>query len=172
MEQVTVSAYDPQWAAQYEQDKVLISDALSDIVLGIEHIGSTSVPGLGAKPIIDIMVGIQDLDQLKEEHITRLSGIGYEFVHHPDFPERRFFRRGAWRAGTHHLHVYQYKGDHWNKNLNFRNYLIRHPDALEEYYRLKKVLGEKYKHDRAKYTEAKAPFIQHIIGQAMKEEAE
>jgi GrpB-like predicted nucleotidyltransferase (UPF0157 family) len=68
------------------------------------------------------MVGINDLKDLTDNHKERLRTIGYEFVNHPDFPERRFFRKGERRAGTHHLHIYKYKAENWNSNLFFRNY--------------------------------------------------
>ncbi|WP_136604848.1 GrpB family protein [Paenibacillus dokdonensis] len=169
MEQVIVSEYDPQWATEFVLEKAKIMNALGELLLGIEHIGSTSVPGLGAKPIIDIMVGINELNDLNQTHITDLARIGYQFINHANFPDRRFFRRGEWRAGTHHLHVYQYKGDNWNENLLFRNYLVNHPEALNEYIKLKKDLEKRYKNDRAKYTEAKGPFIRKIIEQAVME---
>ncbi|MED5017359.1 GrpB family protein [Paenibacillus chibensis] len=168
MEQVNIAEYNPEWAAEYEQEKTKITQALQDILLGMEHIGSTSVPGLGAKPIIDMMAGIRDLEELKPFHIERLAEIGYEYVEHAHFPERRFFRRGQWRAGTHHLHIYAFHGEHWNQQLLFRNYLLTHPDAVEEYLHLKKNMAELYPNDRAKYTEAKAPFIQSILQEASK----
>ncbi|GIO29836.1 MULTISPECIES: GrpB family protein [Paenibacillus] len=163
MEQVNISEYNPHWAWEFEQEKLKIAEALEGIVLGIEHIGSTSVPGLGAKPIIDIMAGVSALDEITPVHRVRLERIGYHFVDHPHFPERRFFRRGEWRAGTHHLHVYRHEGEHWNMQLLFRNYLIRHPEALKDYFRLKQNLAQLYPHDRAKYTEAKGSFIRKII---------
>jgi GrpB-like predicted nucleotidyltransferase (UPF0157 family) len=163
MEEVVVSAYDPGWIMEYEQEKETLTKLLEDIIQGIEHIGSTAVPGLAAKPVIDIMVGVNDLHHVTEQHIQKLGDIGYEFVEHPHFPERRFFRRGPWRAGTHHLHIYQYESENWNFNLLFRNYLIHHPDTRNEYSKLKKELEEKYKKDRPGYTKAKAPFIEKVI---------
>ena len=163
MEQVLITEYTPQWALEFEQEKIKIAEALGDIVLGIEHIGSTSVPGLGAKPIIDMMAGVAALGEIAPLHRDRLEGIGYHFVDHPHFPERRFFRRGEWRAGTHHLHVYRYEGEHWTSQLLFRNYLMRHPEVLKEYFQLKQTLAQLYPHDRVKYTEAKGSFIRKII---------
>lgn len=94
--QVEISGYDPQWAEEYMREKRKIVEALRDVCVGIEHIGSTSVPDLGAKAIIDIMVGVEELASLQSEHRERLQGIQYEYVHKPDFPERAFFRRGEW----------------------------------------------------------------------------
>lgn len=89
--QVEISKYDPQWAEEYTREQGKIVEALRDVCVGIEHIGSTSVPNLGAKPIIDIMVGVEELASLQSEHRERLQGFQYEYVHKPDFPERAFF---------------------------------------------------------------------------------
>lgn len=137
--QVEISGYDPQWAEEYMQEQRKIVEALKDVCVGIEHIGSTSVPNLGAKPIIDIMVGVEELASLQSEHRERLQGFQYEYVYKPDFPERAFFRRGEWGAGTHHLHIYKYKGEHWENHLLFRDYLKAHPDSLRAYDTLKKI---------------------------------
>ncbi|WP_166246446.1 GrpB family protein [Paenibacillus turpanensis] len=163
MEQVTISEYDPLWVKEYETEKVKIVKELDDILLGIEHIGSTSIPGLAAKPIIDIMAGVRSLEDITDIYKERLQNIGYEFVEHAHLPQRRFFRRGAWGAGTHHLHIYEYKQNHWNKNLFFKEYLINHPEILKEYCNLKKQLERRYKNDRVAYTKAKEPFIEEIL---------
>jgi len=165
-EQVIVSVYNPDWIHQYEEEKRKILEAIQDICVSIEHIGSTSVPGLGAKPIIDIMVGVHHLNLVGQRHIDQLKEIGYEYVDKPEFPERKFFRRGKWRAGTHHLHIYEMNGVQWNNNLLFRDYLRNHEDTLKQYYRLKKELEARYKHDRALYTEGKEKFIQEVINKA------
>ncbi|WNQ11971.1 GrpB family protein [Paenibacillus aurantius] len=169
MEQVVITDHNPQWVRQYEQERTAIAEALADIVQGIEHIGSTSVPGLAAKPVIDIMAGVEDLEKVNDRHLHLLERIGYLFVPHPHFPERLFFRRGEWRAGTHHLHVYRYQGKHWVDQLLFKQYLIRHPEAAAEYQSLKGRLAERYQHDRVQYTEAKGPFIEEILKRARME---
>ncbi|MDQ0494690.1 MULTISPECIES: GrpB family protein [Paenibacillus] len=166
---VEISEYDPQWAKEYARERTKIIEALGELCIGIEHIGSTSVPGLGAKPIIDIMAGVEDLANIQSDHRERLLGNGYEYVPKPDFPERAFFRRGEWGAGTHHLHIYKYKGEHWQNHLLFRDYLQSHPESLRAYTDLKKDLAQQFTYDRAAYTEAKGPFIRQIIEQARHE---
>jgi len=161
-----VSEYDSEWIEEYEQEKVKISHVLRDVLLRIEHIGSTSIPKLGSKPIIDMMVGVSDLQQVSEAYITGLEGIGYEYVFKPDFPERRFFRKGEWRAGTHHLHIYEYESENWINNILFRDYLKNDSRMMEEYYLLKKKLEQQYKHDRVAYTEGKSEFIGNVIAVA------
>ncbi|MEK8127658.1 GrpB family protein [Paenibacillus filicis] len=166
MQQVTVSAYDPLWADQYEAESKQIVQALDGIVIGMEHIGSTAIPGLAAKPVIDMMAGVQLLEDVTDLYKDRLREIGYEFVDHAHFPERRFFRKGQWRAGTHHLHIYAYGSDHWNNQLLFKQYVTKYPEVLEAYSELKKGLEARHKADRVAYTEAKAPFIEEILRKA------
>lgn len=166
MVEVIVLEYNPDWIKAYDEEKVKIEETLQEHILSIEHIGSTSVPGLGAKPIIDMMVGVRNLDEVGQKQIDRLMAVGYEYVHKPEYPERKFFRKGKWRAGTHHLHVYEMNGLSWRNNLLFRDYLRQHAEMAEQYYRLKKELEVTYKHDRPAYTAGKETFIQEVIRQA------
>ena len=165
MEQVAIEDYNPDWALEYRKEAIRIQEIFGGDLLGIEHIGSTAVEGLGAKPLIDFMAGVADL-KLTEQYIEALSEIGYEHVVHEHFPNRRFFRKGLRRAGTHHLHVYRFGGAEWNRQLLFRDYLRSHPEALRGYDRLKRELAEKHRHDRTAYTNAKHDFITGIIEKA------
>lgn len=166
--EITIEEYNSNWSKQFEEEKVKLKEMLDDKVISIEHIGSTSVVGLGAKPIIDIAIGVNDLDVVNE-FIEPLKQIGYEFVYHKEFPERRFFRKGQWRAGTHHLHIYQFEGEHWNNQILFREYLRNNPDLLMEYNQLKIDLARNYRFDRVAYTVNKAPFIQKVLQKAKEE---
>ncbi|WP_054958559.1 GrpB family protein [Paenibacillus dakarensis] len=166
MEEVIVAEYHADWVKQFKEEKVKIAEALQDLEASIEHIGSTAVPGLGAKPVIDIMAGIKSLSDMDQKHMDRLMAKGYEYVHKPEFPERLFFRKGKWRAGTHHLHVYELDSVNWQNQLLFRDYLRDHAEILNNYYELKKELGAKYKNDRPSYTAGKEAFIQEVISRA------
>jgi len=135
--------YDPRWPQMYEEDRAAIARALGPMLRGIEHVGSTSVPGLAAKPVIDIMLGVNvdDLDRI----IEPLTAIGYEY--NPDWeismPMRRYFRRIAPDdSHTHHLHAVPHGGDFWTRHLRFRDYLRAHPDKAREYGELKKLHEE------------------------------
>jgi GrpB-like predicted nucleotidyltransferase (UPF0157 family) len=141
---------------------MLLKRVMDDKAIAIEHIGSTSIEGLGAKPILDIMVGVYDLKEV-EEFIEQLEIFGYEFVFHKEIPNRRFFRKGKWRAGTHHLHFYNYESEEWTNNILFRNFLRANPDQLKHYHHFKKELVDKYQFDRVSYTKATEPFIQNLI---------
>lgn len=104
------------------------------------------------------------------EFIEPFKRIGFEIVYHKDFPERCFLRKGQWGAGTHHVHFYQFEGEHWNNQFLFRNYLRENSDVLKEYQKLKINLAEKFRFDRASYTTNKAPFIQNVLQKAKKKE--
>ncbi|MEK3805770.1 GrpB family protein [Bacillus sp. FSL H8-0547] len=162
---IIIEEYSMNWSRQFEQEKKKLNDILRDRVQSIEHIGSTAVEGLGAKPVIDIAAGVNNLETVSE-FIEPLKQIHYEFVHHKEFPQRRFFRKGQRRAGTHHLHFYEFEGKHWNNQLLFRDYLRKNPDEARTYHHLKVYLAKKYRFDRIAYTENKASFIQKILQKA------
>ncbi|XQY90038.1 GrpB family protein [Metabacillus sp. HB246100] len=159
---VTIQNYNPNWIIQFNEEKKQLSTLLSEFILAIEHIGSTAVEGLSAKPIIDIMIGVSDLECVTE-FIKPLKQVGYEFVNHENFPERRFFRKGEWRAGTHHLHVYQYGGKHWRDQILFRDELRKNHTLRKEYQHLKLELAKKHSQNVVAYTKNKAPFIQGFL---------
>jgi len=164
---VIIADYDPQWPAQYEEEKERILGLIEDKVVAIEHIGSTAVPGLGAKPIIDITIAVQRLADA-EECIEPLAIIGHEY--HPEgevgFPERRFFHKGAPEVPTYHLHMVELTSDFWERHLLFRDFLRAHPEVAEQYYELKKGLAAEYGEDREGYTEAKTSFIEGVVARA------
>lgn len=163
--------YDPQWPILYEEEKDRILGLIGRLVVAIEHIGSTAVPGLGAKPIIDIMVAVHRLADA-EECVEPLRSIGYEYV--PEYndiiPERRYFHKGPQGAHTHHLHMVELTSDFWERHLLFRDFLRTHPEEARDYYDLKKELAVKYRSDREAYTEAKTAFIESVVDKARTEE--
>lgn len=165
---VNLSKYNLNWEEEFEYEKKRIVDVIGDKIVGIEHIGSTSIKDLEAKPIIDIIVGVQGMDEVANLVIP-LSEIEYEYVHKPDFKERSFFRKGLWGQGTCHLHICEMNSNEWVEKLLFRDYVRLHPDVANEYASLKKELASKYKFDRPTYTKKKEPFIKKIIEIAMQE---
>ena len=160
---VVIVDYDPRWPALYEEEKGAILAAVGPSALGIEHIGSTAVPGLAAKPIIDIMLGIHRLEEAPALY-EPLAALGYEYA--PEFeeliPERRFFRKGPAECRTYHLHLVELRDDFWLRHVLFREYLRRHADAARDYEQLKRKLAAEYADNRPAYTEAKTTFIRGI----------
>ena len=168
---VIIVDYNPDWPARYQAESARIFLAIEPWVAAIEHIGSTSVPGLGAKPIIDIMVGIHSLDDASH-CIEPLRALGYQY--HPEFedslPERRYFNRGP-RDDHYHLHMVELDGGFWERHLLFRDYLMSHPETAQEYERLKRELAAQYRDDRSGYTDAKTEFITSIEQKAQADKA-
>jgi GrpB-like predicted nucleotidyltransferase (UPF0157 family) len=165
---VKIVNYDPQWPVLYEKEKALIQKTIGHIIIGIEHIGSTAVPGLGSKPIIDILVAVNHLSGA-EQCIEPLQSIGYEYVpeYEESVPERRYFHKGHPPKEQHyHLHMVELTSDFWKKHLLFRDHLRTHPKFAQKYYELKKRLALKYGSDREGYTEAKTSFIKSILAKA------
>jgi GrpB-like predicted nucleotidyltransferase (UPF0157 family) len=166
---VKVVDYDPNWPLLFEREKAEILSVIAKKVVAIEHVGSTAVPGLGAKPIIDIMVGIRHLSDA-QTCIGPLETIGYEYV--PEYenaiPERRYFRKGPSNMPNkhYHLHMVESGSDFWRRHLLFRDYLRAHPHAAGEYNKLKRELAAKYRFNREAYTEAKTSFIESIVAKA------
>lgn len=160
-QEIVIKAYQKDWVEEYIKEKEKFCSLLGQEIIAVEHIGSTAVEGLGAKPLIDMMIGVTDL-QITENWIEILSEIGYEFVP-KEATNWCFFRKGKWRAGTHHLHVYIYNSDEWRNNILFRDFLISHEWARKEYRELKEMLAITYAFDRVSYTKAKAPFIRKIL---------
>lgn len=163
--EIIIEPYNLNWHTEFLNEKEKFIALLEKDILKIEHIGSTSVEGLDAKPLIDMMIGVKDL-KVVDHWIEPMQTIGYEYVFHKHFPQRRFFRKGKWRAGTHHLHVYTYGGEEWKNNLLFRDFMRNHEWARMEYQRLKQELAMKYPFDRVSYTNEKSPYIEKIISLA------
>ena len=165
---VEIVNYDLQWPTLYEKEKALIQKAIGNITVRIEHIGSTAVPGLGSKPIIDIMAAVNTLSDA-EQCIEPLQSIGYEYVpeYEASIPERRYFHKGHPPKEQHyHLHMVELTSDFWKKHLLFRDYLRTHPKIAQKYHQLKKRLALKYGSNREGYTEAKTSFIKSIVAKA------
>ena len=166
--EIVIGDYDPQWPILYEKEREEILNVIGHIALEIEHMGSTAVQGLGAKPIIDIMVAIDHLSDT-EKCIEPLRSIGYKYVpeHEEEIPWRRFFNKGRPPKEQHyHLHMVQKGSGFWKRHLLFRDYLRMHPNVAQQYYHLKKELASKYGVNREAYTSAKTSFIESIVAKA------
>jgi GrpB-like predicted nucleotidyltransferase (UPF0157 family) len=168
---IVICEYDPNWVLLYKKEKEKLLHILGDKIKHIEHVGSTSVPSLGAKPIIDILIGVKTLG-IADQCIPILVKQGYRYVkkHEKTLPMRRYFTKGS-KPGrrTHHIHMVEVTSSFFQDHLLFRNYLRNHTDAAREYYLLKKDLEKKFKFEREKYTDAKAGFVQSILEKAKKE---
>jgi GrpB-like predicted nucleotidyltransferase (UPF0157 family) len=158
---VVIVDYDRHWLDLYAEEKTLILGAIGRWLVAIEHIGSTSVRGLAAKPIIDIMVGVRSLDDA-QHCIAPLATVGYVFKPDDTMPARRYFNKGP-QSDHHHLHMVEEGGHIWQNQLLFRDYLRAHPETAAEYAALKRGLAGRFGADREGYTEAKTEFIQSVL---------
>jgi len=166
-EPVFVVPYDPEWPRQFERERALLGRVFRGNRVSVEHVGSTAVPHLGAKPIIDIMVGVSALSEV-ESRIPDLEAQGYEYVpeYEAQIPERRYFRKPRAVPRTHHLHCVIRDGAFWRRHLLFRDYLRAHPEAASAYFELKQRLASRHRTDRIAYTEAKSSFIDSLLEKA------
>ena len=169
-----ICEYDTTWPLRFEEQKGDLMKVIGNKVVAIEHIGSTAVPGLGAKPIVDIMVGLRQLSDA-EDCIEPLKRTGYEYVPEleAEIPQRRYFHKGPSNVPKkhYHLHMVEIHGEFWNVQILFRDYLRTHFDSAQEYLQLKKNLAKKYRLNREAYTEAKTSFIKSTIAKAKSQHA-
>ena len=159
---IIVLPYDKKWAAAFEAIKFELQAALADSCIGIEHVGSTSVPGLSAKPIIDIDAIIKDMNAFPAA-IQRLAAIGYEHEGDLGIKNREAFTyTGKDHLMKHHLYVCPQDSLELHRHLTFRNYLRMSPDAVKEYSQVKMQAAQLYPHDIDKYIAYKSSVIEKI----------
>lgn len=155
---VEVVAYDPAWPEAFEREADLLQDILGDNAVRIFHIGSTSVPGLRAKPILDILPVVASLERL-DASAERLAALGYVAMGEYGIPGRRYFYKGGARR-THHLHAFGYDcTEHILRHVAFRDYLRRHEGVAAEYATLKTGLAAQYPDDIESYCDGKDGFV-------------
>ncbi len=164
---IVIVEYDPQWPILFEQEKKAICAVIGHFVKGIEHMGSTAVPGLPAKPLIDICIGLQNIDDAMQ-CIEPLKSLGYEYVSEYEkvLPNRRYFRKGQIGKRTHHLHMWQINSLGWKRHINFRNILRKDRQLAYDYFALKAKLAKKYVDNRPAYSDAKSEFIESVLRRA------
>lgn len=161
-----VVPYDPAWPVVFEIEREAISERLKGAVERIEHMGSTSVPGLGAKPVVDILVGIRSMSVF-DDVLPELIALGYEYscAAEGDMPFRRYFRKDIDGERRFQIHMVETTHDFFETHLLFRDWLRQHPDDAADYQALKERLSQE--HDEVfAYTEAKSDFILGILARA------
>lgn len=163
---IIVSEYDPAWPLKYETEKEKIEAILEHNCIALYHIGSTSVPGLAAKPIIDIMAAVRSLEQA-DAAAEKFSRIGYEYLGEFGIPGRRYLRKGG-DERTHQIHIFQ-ADDRKNieRHLAFRDYLRTHEEECREYAALKKELARRFPYDIDGYCDGKEKFVRTMEKQAL-----
>ena len=155
---IEVVEYDCQWALHFEAEKVLLQSILPEGMIRIDHIGSTSVPGLMAKPIIDIMIEVTDITLLdnKEPEFVKL---GYQARGENGIAGRRYFQKGGDQR-THHIHAFQQGSEHLLRHRAFKHYLTNNPLVAKQYAKVKMQAAQNCHHDNERYMSLKDPFIE------------
>lgn len=157
---VAVKPYSALWSEAFEDEKEILLRAIGPYILDVQHIGSTSVPGLSAKPIIDIGIAVHDFDEAFR-CVAPLERIGYTYRGELGIPRRHYFRKGEIR--THHLHMNEIESKDWRQTIAFRDYLLANPETAQEYAALKIELAKKYPNDILSYNDGKDEFINRIL---------
>jgi GrpB-like predicted nucleotidyltransferase (UPF0157 family) len=164
---ILLEDYNPEWPRMASDEIEHLKKLLpSKHILGIEHVGSTAIPGMVAKPIIDIQIAVDSLAEAKKFAINSLEANGYAYWYNNPDPERMFFVKGMPPFGkkrTHHVHMYEPSCPQWPNKIIFRDYLIAHPEVANEYAILKRALAEAHAQDRESYTDAKTSFVERVL---------
>ena len=163
---ITVLDYDPKWPLEYEKERDYIAEILNDNCICIYHIGSTAVPGLAAKPVIDIMAVVRSLEKT-DDAAGKFSAIGYEYLGEFGIAGRRYLRKGG-DERTHQIHIFQ--ADDWEnirRHLALRDYMRTHEKERKEYAEIKKSLALKYPYDIDGYCDGKDAFVREMERRAL-----
>jgi GrpB-like predicted nucleotidyltransferase (UPF0157 family) len=161
MRLIEVVPYDPHWRVLFERAARELVEVFGEEVVAIHHVGSTAIPNVSAKPIIDVLVEvrrIEKIDEFNPEMIER----GYLPKGEFGIAGRRFFIKGDEEQRSHHIHVFQTENPEFERHIAFRNYMIAHPEEAAAYGRLKEELARRFPHDIEGYMAGKDAFIKEI----------
>jgi GrpB-like predicted nucleotidyltransferase (UPF0157 family) len=160
---VSLVEYDPRWPQLFEEERARLLPVLKPWLAGhIEHIGSTAVPGLAAKPVIDIMAGVSSLEESRDA-IPALQSLDYLYAPYNSEAEHWFCKPAPSRR-THHLHIVPVVSAAWISCIAFRDRLRKDDLLAAEYLQLKRGLAASFQHDRERYTSGKTEFVSRLIG--------
>jgi GrpB-like predicted nucleotidyltransferase (UPF0157 family) len=157
---VRLVPYTPAWKRYFELEKASLQAVLGSNILDIQHVGSTSIPGMIAKPIVDIAIAVVDFEEARL-CIPLIEGLGYEYRGEFGIPHRHYFVKGDPRVA--HIHMSEIISITWQNLLLFRDYLCQHPKVANEYAQIKQALSEQFPQDREAYLDGKSVFVQRVI---------
>jgi GrpB-like predicted nucleotidyltransferase (UPF0157 family) len=160
---ITLVPYNTDWPLLFEQERILLVNAMKEWEISVEHIGSTAIPNIQAKPVIDIMIGVQDLSIADIFLIKIIRSLGYDYIdgYEVIMPERRYFQKDVDNIRTHQIHLVEYDSSFWERHLLFRDYLRTHPNIAKQYESLKLDISTKFI-DTNQYASAKTKFIREV----------
>ena len=162
MRKVEVVSHDPQWQGMFIAESNQVAEALSKNFVAVHHIGSTAIPQIFAKPIIDLLIEVKDITQVDERN-RAMELLGYKGMGEFGIPGRRYFRKdNSEGIRTHHTHIFTLGSDQVKRHLAFRDYMTAHPEDAQSYSELKRSLAKKYPTDVDSYMDGKDSFIREI----------
>lgn len=168
---VELESYNDEWQRAFETEAERVRATFGDRIVALEHVGSTAIEGLAAKPIIDMLLVVETLID-EQRWIDRLENLDYAFRPDDSVSDRLFFAKGPERDRTHYLSVTEHGSDTHVEQRLFRDHLRRHPRKAKEYEQLKRKLATRFPDDRGAYTERKSQFVQRILREAKAERAD
>lgn len=161
---IRLTEYDDKWIHKYEEEVNLLELIFGEEIITFEHFGSTSVPGMKAKPVIDMMCIVKAINKI-DSFNEKMNSLGYDVAGEWGLPGRRLFRKGG-ENRSHHIHFYQFDNPQIHRHLIFRDYLRSHPDEVELYTNLKVELAERFD-DTSFYSQAKKTFVKEMENRAL-----
>ena len=161
-DKVELEEYTTRWHESYLEEEKVLKEVLKDILLEIEHVGSTSIPNLKSKPIVDIGIAVKDLKEV-EKYAKKLEEVGYNFRYDNGEKGEYLVRKGPEDNRTHYIHIVELNSEKWLNFVLFKRHLLNNPEVVTEYENLKVELSKKFSDDRKSYTKAKNEFIASII---------
>jgi GrpB-like predicted nucleotidyltransferase (UPF0157 family) len=171
MDEIEIVDYDPRWAFLFNEEAARLRAVLDpSLIVRLEHFGSTAIPGLAAKPIIDILIAVRSLAAARATFVETLQKLDYIYWADNPKKDRMFFVKGMPHFGSkrsHHVHITEPTGELWHR-LAFRNYLRAHPDEAATYERLKKRLAVEHQTDREAYADAKSVYVESVMRRVSK----
>lgn len=162
---IRLSEYNENWIQMYEEEVHILQHIFGKEMITVEHFGSTAVPGLKAKPVIDMIGIVKNIDNI-DSYNEKMSALGYDVAGEWGIPGRRLFRKGG-ESRTHHIHMYPQGHPEIQRHLIFRDYLRANPEEAERYAKRKEELAQQFD-DTKEYSQAKKPFVQAMEQRALK----
>lgn len=171
-EEIDIVPYDSKWPQAFEKEAQVLRSKFPRVTRRIEHFGSTAMPGISSKPIVDMLVEVSSLKEVKKEVVPALTAEGYDYFWRPTIGNEPpyyawFIKRDSKGKRTHHIHMVEADSELWDR-IYFRDYLRQYPQEAKSYEKLKIDLSKRYQNDRVSYTKAKTDFITSITEKAKK----
>jgi GrpB-like predicted nucleotidyltransferase (UPF0157 family) len=164
---VRIVEHDPRWAEQAREELRRVAEALGPVAIRLEHVGSTAVPHLAAKPILDLQLSVEAIEP-RDRYLGPLERLGYLFVPDPEFPDYHFFAKPHERPRTHHLHVCEFGSEHEFRHLAVRDFLRAHRDEAERYAAVKHAVVARHPQDRLAYIAGKEDTMRDLEARALR----